>query len=74
MHAGLGRLIPMPGTSARIDPQTPEDSKPLATVVGTRLGGAVAIAARRLRHEQIRWRLSTPLGHDEIDWSDAELG
>jgi uncharacterized protein YoaH (UPF0181 family) len=48
--------------------------KRIASTLGTTVGEAVAIAARRLRQEQIGRQLSTPLSEDEIDWLDAELG
>lgn len=64
----------MPSTSVRIDRKTHEDLKRIASALGTTVGEAVAIAARRLRQEQIGRQLSTPLTEDEIDWLDAELG
>jgi uncharacterized protein YoaH (UPF0181 family) len=67
-------LSRMPSTSVRIDRKTHEDLKRIASTLGTTVGEAVAIAARRLRQEQIGKQLSTPLSEDEIDWLDAELG
>lgn len=64
----------MRSTSVRIDRETHEELKRLANALGTTVGEAVAIATRRLRQEQIGRQLSTPLGQDEIDWLDAELG
>jgi uncharacterized protein YoaH (UPF0181 family) len=64
----------MPSTSVRIDRKTHEELKRLANALGTTVGEAVAIAARRLRQEQIGKQLNTPLSEDEIDWLDAELG
>ena len=64
----------MPSTSVRIDRETHEELKRLATSLGTTVGEAVAIATRRLRQEQIGKQLMTPLSDDEIDWLDAELG
>lgn len=54
--------------------KTHEDLKRIAGTLGTTVCEAVAIAARRLRQEQIGRQLSTPLNEDEIDWLDAELG
>jgi antitoxin component of RelBE/YafQ-DinJ toxin-antitoxin module len=63
----------MPSTSVRIDRETHEELKRLARELGTTVGGAVAIAARRLRQQRIGKELSTPLTRDEVDWLDADL-
>jgi antitoxin component of RelBE/YafQ-DinJ toxin-antitoxin module len=63
----------MPGTSVRIDRETHEELKRLARELGTTIGEAVAIAARRLRQQRIGKELSTPLTRDEVDWLDADL-
>ena len=67
-------LICMSSTSVRIDRDTHEELKRLARDLGTTVGEAVAIAARRLRQQRIGKELSTPLSQDEIDWLDADLG
>ena len=64
----------MSSTSVRIDRDTHEELKRLARDLGTTVGEAVAIAARRLRQQRIGKELSTPLSQDEIDWLDADLG
>jgi antitoxin component of RelBE/YafQ-DinJ toxin-antitoxin module len=64
----------MPSTSVRIDRETHEELKRLARELGTTVGEAVAIAARRLRQQRIGRDLSTTLTKDEIDWLDADLG
>jgi antitoxin component of RelBE/YafQ-DinJ toxin-antitoxin module len=67
-------LIHMQSTSVRIDRETHEELKRLARELGTTVGEAVAIAARRLRQQHIGKELSTPLTQDEVDWLDADLG
>ncbi len=67
-------LMCMSSTSVRIDRDTHEELKRLARDLGTTVGEAVAIAARRLRQQRIGKELSTPLSQDEIDWLDADLG
>jgi hypothetical protein len=67
-------LIRMPGTSVRIDRETHEELKKLARDLGTTVGEAVAIAARRLRQQRIGRDLSSPLTEDETGWLDADLG
>jgi len=67
-------LSRMPSTSVRVDRETHEELKRLAEELGTTVGEAVAIAARRLRQQRIGTQLSTPLTHDEIEWLDADLG
>jgi antitoxin component of RelBE/YafQ-DinJ toxin-antitoxin module len=64
----------MPSTSVRIDRETHEELKKLARDLGTTVGEAVAIAARRLRQQRIGRDLSTPLTEDEIGWLDADVG
>jgi hypothetical protein len=64
----------MPSTSVRIDRETHEELKKLARDLGTTVGAAVAIAARRLRQQRIGRDLSTPLTEDEIGWLDADVG
>jgi antitoxin component of RelBE/YafQ-DinJ toxin-antitoxin module len=64
----------MPSTSVRIDRETHEELKKLARDLGTTVGQAVAIAARRLRQQRIGRDLSTPLTEDEIGWLDADVG
>ena len=70
----LRMLMCMSSTSVRIDRDTHEELKRLARDLGTTVGEAVAIAARRLRQQRIGKELSTPLSQDEIDWLDADLG
>jgi len=67
-------LICMSSTSVRIDRDTHEELKRLARDLGTTVGEAVAIAARRLRQQRIGKELSIPLSQDEIVWLDADLG
>lgn len=67
-------LIRMPSTSVRVDKETHEELKRLARDLGTTVGEAVAIAARRLRQQRIGRELSMPLTEDEIDWLDADVG
>jgi antitoxin component of RelBE/YafQ-DinJ toxin-antitoxin module len=69
-----GMLNRMPSTSVRVDRETHEELKRLARELGTTVGEAVAIAARRLRQQRIGKELSTPLTRDEVDWLDADLG
>lgn len=64
----------MPSTSVRIDRDTHEELKRLARELGTTIGQAVAIAARRLRQQRIGKELGTPLRPDEVEWLDADLG
>ena len=67
-------LTSMQSTSVRVDRDTHEELKRLATEMGTTVGEAVALAARRLRQQRIGEQLSTPLRQDETDWLDADLG
>lgn len=64
----------MPSTSVRVDRETHEELKKLARELGTTVGEAVAIAARRLRQQRIGRELNSPLTTDEVDWLDADLG
>lgn len=64
----------MSSTSVRVDRETHEELKRLARDLGTTVGEAVSIAARRLRQNRIGEDLSAPLTQDEVDWLDAELG
>ena len=61
-------------TSVRVDRETHEELKKLAGELGTTVGEAVAIAARRLRQQRIGNDLRAPLSDDELDWLDADLG
>ena len=72
MH--LRMLIRMPSTSVRVDRETHEELKRLAKELGTTVGEAVAIAARRLRQQRMGKELSTPLRQSEVEWLDADLG
>ena len=67
-------LICMPSTSVRIDRETHEELKRLARELGTTVGEAVAIAARRLRQQRIGIELRAPMALDETEWLDADLG
>ena len=67
-------LMRMPSTSVRVDRETHEELKRLARDLGTTVGEAVAIAARRLRQQRIGRDLSAPLTEDETNWLDADLG
>jgi uncharacterized protein YoaH (UPF0181 family) len=64
----------MPSTSVRVDRETHEELKRLARDLGTTVGEAVAIAARRLRQQRIGKDLTAPLTEDETVWLDADLG
>ncbi|MFZ0626137.1 MAG: ribbon-helix-helix protein, CopG family [Acidimicrobiia bacterium] len=64
----------MPSTSVRVDRETHEELKKLARDLGTTVGEAVAIAARRLRQQRIGRDLSAPLTEAEASWLDADLG
>ncbi len=67
-------LVCMPSTSVRVDRETHEELKRLARELGTTVGEAVAIAARRLRQQRIGKELTAPLELDETKWLDADLG
>jgi antitoxin component of RelBE/YafQ-DinJ toxin-antitoxin module len=64
----------MPSTSVRVDRETHEELKRLARELGTTVGEAVAIAARRLRQQRIGRDLRVPLTESETSWLDADLG
>ena len=49
-------------------------TRTLAKELGTTVGEAVTLAARRLRQQLIGKQLSAPLRQDETDWLDADLG
>jgi uncharacterized protein YoaH (UPF0181 family) len=57
----------MRSTSVRVDRATHEQLKRLAGDLGTTVGEAVAIAARRLRQQRIGQDLSAPLTEDETN-------
>jgi hypothetical protein len=63
----------MPSTSVRVDRQTHEELKKLARELGTTVGEAVAVAARRLRQQLIGMELKSELTIEETDWLDADL-
>lgn len=67
-------LMCMPSTSVRVDRETHEELKKLARELGTTVGEAVAIAARRLRQQRIGRDLRAPLTEAEASWLDADLG
>jgi hypothetical protein len=48
--------------------------KKLARDLGTTVGEAVSIAARRLRQQRMGRDLRAPLTEAETSWLDAELG
>jgi hypothetical protein len=64
----------MRSTIVRVDRETHEPLKRLAGDLGTTVGEAVAIAARRLRQQRIGQELSAPLTEDDTNWLDADLG
>lgn len=64
----------MSSTSVRVDRETHEELKKLARDLGTTVGEAVAIAARRLRQQRIGRDLKAPLTEAEMGWLDADLG
>jgi hypothetical protein len=57
-----------------VDRETHEELKRLARELGTTVGEAVAIAARRLRQQRIGKELGAPLELDETQRLDADLG
>lgn len=67
-------LVRMQSTSVRVDRETHEELKRLAKELGTTVGEAVSLAARRLRQQLMGKQLNTPLRQDETDWLDADLG
>jgi antitoxin component of RelBE/YafQ-DinJ toxin-antitoxin module len=67
-------LIHMPSTSVRVDRETHEELKKLARELGTTVGEAVAIAARRLRQQRIGRDLNAALTKEEVVWLEADLG
>lgn len=67
-------LVRMSSTSVRVDRETHEELKKLARDLGTTVGEAVAIAARRLRQQRMGRDLNKPLSEDEMSWLDADLG
>lgn len=67
-------LICMQSTSVRIDPETHEELKRLATDLGTTVGHTVTLAVRALRQDRVGDQLAQPLRDDEAAWLDAELG
>ena len=67
-------LACMPSTSVRVDRETHEELKKLARELGTTVGEAVAIAARRLRQQRIGKELKAPLSEEEVAWLEADLG
>ncbi len=67
-------LVCMPSTSVRVDRRTHEELKKLARELGTTVGEAVAVAARRLRQQLIGVELKSELTIEETDWLDADLG
>lgn len=64
----------MQSTNVRIDVSTHQELKRLAHELGATVGQTVALAVRRLRQDRIGAQLAAPLGQDEVDWLDAELG
>lgn len=70
----LRMLIHMPSTSVRVDRETHEELKKLARELGTTVGEAVAIAARRLRQQRIGRDLNAALTKEEVVWLEADLG
>jgi hypothetical protein len=67
-------LIHMPSTSVRVDRGTHEELKKLARELGTTVGEAVAIAARRLRQQRIGRDLNAALTKEEVVWLESDLG
>lgn len=72
MHSRM--LFHMPSTSVRVDRETHEVLKKLARDLGTTVGEAVAITARRLRQQRMGRDLNTHLSEDETSWLDVDLG
>lgn len=64
----------MHSTSVRIDAATHRELKKLAALLGTTVGGTVALAVRRLRQDEIGAELRGDLTEAEADWLDADLG
>lgn len=67
-------LICMQSTSVRIDVETHEELKRLATRLDTTVGRTVTLAVRALRQERMGAQLAAPLSDDETSWLDADLG
>ncbi len=67
-------LICMHSTSVRIDSDTHAELKLLADQLNTTVGDAVRLAVRALRQDRVGQELSTPLGSEEVEWLDADLG
>jgi hypothetical protein len=67
-------LVCMQSTSVRIDVDTHEELKRLASDLGTTVGATVALAVRRLRQDQIGTELADDLDPAETEWLDADLG
>jgi hypothetical protein len=57
-----------------VDRETHEELKKLARELGTTVGEAVAIAARRLRQQRIGRDLNAALTKEEVVWLEADLG
>lgn len=64
----------MHSTSVRIDGKTHEELKLLATELHTTVGDTVRLAVRSLRQDRMGQQLRVPLGADEVEWLDADLG
>lgn len=67
-------LMCMQSTSVRVDRATHQELKRLASQLGITVGETVAVAVRRLRQDRIGEELSGPLGRNEVEWLDADLG
>lgn len=67
-------LYCMQSTSVRIDKETHEHLKRLATQLNTSVGQTVSLAVRALRQDLIGKQLHEPLTDGEKNWLDANIG
>lgn len=67
-------LTCMQSTSVRVDHNTHQELKRLASELGTTVGETVALAVRRLRQDRIGGELRSPATSGELEWLDADLG
>lgn len=72
MH--LCMLECMRSTSVRIDVETHQELKRLASELDATVGETVALAVRKLRQDQIGTQLRVDLTRREVSWLDADLG
>lgn len=61
-------------TTVRVDRATHEELRRLARERNSTVAETIARAVRVLRQEEMGGDLAGPLGDEESDWLDAELG